>query len=318
MMRTLLPTLALLLCACSSLSDDQRKALEANQQNAALYFEAGKFQQVLGLVERGLELDDDDYKLRSLRAATLLRLSGPASGEDHRTLDQALAEFEAVFAQRSQARHDVFLLFYYALAEQKQGFRRESESARVEGQRPAAQRDRAAKAEQAKEAFAHARSLLETLLDRGEIVRLCRFHLLQIAAATGDRDGLLANGEAFLEAVAKDESIAQSRMQQTTVLGYEREQKDLVAQLRGDEFEVRKLLADKLYQEGRFEDALRHLDAVLTKDPTRSDDHYNRGLVLRKLGRLDEARQDMRTFLATTSLPSDNPKVKDAVDALLR
>jgi tetratricopeptide (TPR) repeat protein len=160
------------------------------------------------------------------------------------------------------------------------------------------------------------RKLLLALLDRGEVPRLCHFHLLQIAAVTRDSAGMLEHGEKYLEAAAADQKKTQDEIDRTTIWGYEQFRKSSLQILRGDEIGVRTLLAQHLYERGEFEKALAHVDAVLAIDPRRSDERYNRGLILKKLGRNDEAKDDMRTFLATTTLPPDSAKVQEAVEAL--
>lgn len=317
----LLPWLAV--AGCQTLSSEQDEELASYQSNAQLYFENGSLGQAMGMVERGLELDADDYKLRALRGAILLRQSGPPLGADHANLEAALAEFEIVYDWRSPARHDSYLLFYYALARQKQGLRLTAEAAR---QQAAAQRsgdadglEAAAATEQRAQAeFASAAELLHVLLDRGEQARLCHYHLLQIAALTHAPADVIDHGNRYLEAAADEQEQRRANVDRSLVIDYEGEQKDALQSLRDEEIQVRTFLANQLFDHQDYADALQHVDAVLRLDPTRSADHYNRGRILRQLGRHEEAKDDMRKFLATTALPPDNPKVVDAVQALAR
>ena len=315
-----LPMLLLfaLATACSSTASDEERQLASFQRNAGLYFESGKYDQAMGLIERGLELEPDDYKLLSLRACIHLRQSGASGGSEQRQLDMSLKGFAEVYDQRAPSRHDRYLLFYYALARQKQGLRLMAEAARVDPQQEDSKEITAEKNAAADTELAAARDMLMVLLDRGEIPRLCHYHMVQIAAVTGEEVALLEHGEKYLVAVQKDQDLTQAEIDRTTVYGWEQFQKSGLKQLRGDEIGVRELLAQHLYQRGEYEPALAHVDAVLAIDPTRSDDHYNRGIILRKLGRTEEAKDDMRTFLATTSLPPDSPKVQDAVQALVQ
>ncbi len=309
-------TFLLLATACSSTQSEEERQLASYQRNAGLYFEGGKFDQSLGLIERGLELEPDDYKLLSLRACIHLRQSGPASGSDHKLLDQSIAEFEEVYDQRDLEYHDRYLLFYYSLALQKQGNRLLAEAARVDPNAEEAAEKVAAKNADADRTLSDAKRLLVALLDRGEVPRLCHYHLFQIAVLTRDSAALEEHGAKYLEAAAKDQQKTQEEIDRTTVYGYEQFRKSSLQQLRGDEIGVRTLLAQHLYDKGDFAGALAHVDAVLAIDPRRSDEHYNRGLILQKLGRKDEAKGNMRTFLATTTLPPDSAKVMDAVKAL--
>lgn len=309
-------SLLLLAAACSSTPSEEERQLASYQRNAGLYFEGGKFDQSLGLIEKGLEIEPDDYKLLSLRACIHLRQSGPASGSEHKLLDQSLAEFEEVYDQRDLEVHDRHLLFYYSLALQKQGNRLLTEAARIDKNAEDADRRAADKNAEADSCLAREKELLQALLARGEIPRLCHFHLFQVALLTRDTDGLLDHGEKFLEASANDLKKTQEEIDRTTVYGYEQFQKNSLQQLRGDEIGVRIQLGEHHFERGDFDAALRHVDAILAIDPRRSDLRYNRGQILRKLGRNDEAKDDLRTFLATTSLPPDSAKVKDAVEAL--
>ncbi len=310
------PFLLLLATACSLTESDEDRQLASFQRNAGLYFEGGKFDQSLGLIEKGLEIEPDDYKLLSLRACIHLRQSGPASGSEHKLLDQSLAEFEEVYDQRDLEVHDRHLLFYYSLALQKQGNRLLTEAARIDKNAEDAQGRAARMNAEADASLARESVLLEALLARGEVLRLCHFHLFQVALLTRNDNGLLDHGEKFLEASANDLKKTQEEIDRTTVYGYEQFQKNSLQQLRGDEIGVRIELGERLFARGDFESALRHVDAILAIDPRRSDLHYNRGQILRKLGRTDEAKNDLRTFLATTSLPPDSIKVRDAVEAL--
>lgn len=306
----------LLATACSSTPSEEERQLASYQRNAGLYFEGGQFDQALGLIERGLEIAPDDYKLLSLRASIHLRQSGPASGEKHELLDQCLSEFEEVYDQREPQYHDRFLLFYYALALQKQGQRRMTEAARIDPHAEDRAERVAEKNSEADRNLLESRKMLVALLDRGEMPRLCHFHLVQIAAVMHNSPELLEHGEKFLEAAAVDQKKTLEEIDRTTVWGYEQDRKNVLQSMRGDEIGVRTLLAQHLFEKGEYESALKHVDAVLAIDPRRSDEHYNRGLILGKLGRKEEAKNDMRTFLATTSLPPDSAKVQEAVEAL--
>jgi Tfp pilus assembly protein PilF len=308
--------LILLAAACSSTPSDEERQLASYQQNAGLYFEGGKFDQSLQLIDKGLEIDPEDYKLLSLRACIHLRQSGPASGVDHKALDQSLAEFEEVYEQRDIDVHDRHLLFYYSLAMQKQGNRLLTEAARIDDNAEDAKSRATDKNTEADACLAKSKEMLQALLARGEIPRLCHFHMFQIALLTRDADGLLDHGEKFLEASASDLKKTQAEIDRTTVYGYEQFQKNSLQQLRGDEIGVRIQLGEHHFERGDFQDALRHVDAILAIDPRRSDLRYNRGQILRKLGRTEESKNELRTFLATTSLPPDSAKVRDAVEAL--
>jgi len=315
-MRSLFALPLLLLAACHGLTPKDQHELAQFQQNAGLYFDGGKYDQALGLIERGLEVDPYDYKLRSMRAAIYLLQSGPASAEDQRMLDRSLAAFADVYDDRSPSRHERHVLLYYSLARQKQAMRRFAEASRIDPASDNAAVGKQALREQGNEDLRAAAELLQTLLDRGELPRVCHYHLLQIAALNNDAPGILEHGTKYLEAAAADQKKTASEIDRTTVYGYEVSQKRMMTFLRNEEVDVRTVMAQQLYAQKDYQGALPHVDAVLQIDPTRSDDHYNRGLILQHLGRVDEAKIDLRAFLATTTLPPDSPKVADAVKAL--
>lgn len=304
-----------------SAEEDQR--LASFQSNAGHYWEMSRLDQALGMCDRGLEIDPEDYKLRSIQAAVHLRMSPPPTSPDQRMLDLCLDEFDELLSRRSLRHHEPFVLFLGALARQKQGMRllREAEEQRIGGGMPARKPDPGG-AERTRELadgqFASASELLEDLLDRGTHVRLTHYHLMQLAAARGHYSAMIEHGQKYLEQAAKEQLVAEGEIERTMTFGWEIEQKQTLQSLRAEELEVRAFLARQLYGQRQLEEALKHLDAVLHLDPTRSVDHYNRGRLLRELGRTEEAREDLRTFLATTSLPADSPQVVDAVQMLTR
>ena len=90
--------LLLLLCACSSLSSQQRASLAEHQQRALHYWEGGSLGQAMGQIEKGLALAPDDYLLNSLKGAILLKTSASSQGTDHRRLDAMGALLAGNFA----------------------------------------------------------------------------------------------------------------------------------------------------------------------------------------------------------------------------
>lgn len=317
-----------LLCAalpfgCTTLSGDERDQLAIHQRNAQLYFEGGKLQQALVQVERGLEIDPDDYKLNAIQGAVLLR----AAGNDRQLLDRATAVLQKVYEWRSPRRHEPYLLLNLALAEQKQGLRRLGEAIRLEDQTTRAPNDdkRAELAQQAAEERTRATArleradeLLRVLVERGEILRVVHFHRAQIARQLRDDAEFLAATEAFLAESAKAQQFVKSEVERTTTPEYEAEQLRALQQLREEEIEMRALLADWHFDRQQYEAALAQLDRVLEIDPKRSVDYYNRGRVLIELERIEAAKADFRRFLATSPLPASSDKKTFAVQALAK
>lgn len=304
----------LLLCACSSLSYEDRDQLALNQRNAQYYYEGNRLDQAMGQCERGLEIDPDDYKLNTIKGAILLKTSGSALGQDHRMLDEATAVLAQVYESRSPNRHEPSLLMTYALALQKQGRRHLGEAVSLRDQATRAQDkqpllDQASRAqEQANDKLVQARDLLEVLIERGELLRLCHYHTLLIAQDLRDTEAFDAAAKAYLEQLAKEQEAVERNITQTPIPGFEQEQLQLRQTLKQEELEVRVLLAEQHYLRKQYEPALAMLDRVLEIDPSRSVDYYNRGRLLLELNRQQDAKEDFKRFIQTTNLPADNQK----------
>jgi tetratricopeptide (TPR) repeat protein len=312
----------LLLCACNSLSYDQREALAGHQRNALIYFEGGRLDQAMGQIERGLDIDPDDYRLKALRGTVLLKQSASALSTDHQMLDEATAVLEEVYDTRAPYRHERYLLLNYALALQKQGRRHLGEELRLRGQAARAPNpeDLLAQAdeqrEQARDLLLRSRDLLDVLVDRGEVLRQAYSHQLQIAQDLGDDEAFKKAAADYLAQAEKDRAAVKSEIERTMVPAYEADQLRNLRSLRDEELVVRSLLAEWHYTRKNYEEALAQLDRVLELDPLRSTDYYNRGRVLMELDRLEDAKQDFRKFLAMSNLPPTSEKATIAARAL--
>ncbi len=318
--------LLLLVCACTTLSTDDRSELANYQQQAALFYEGGRYGQALGQIERGLEIEPDDYKLNAIKGAILLLSSGDAQGTDHKLLDEATAILERVFDERSPSRHEPYLLLDYARALQKQGLRHLGESVRLVGQATRATADDAATLrEQADEEKATATVLLEQadellghLIERGDYLRLAYNHRLQIARQLGKDDEFLVASAAYFEQAKKAQEVTKKRIEDTPSVEYENQELLSLRRLRDEELGVRSLVAEFHYGRKHYAEALEHQNRVLEIDPQRSVDYYNRGRILLELKRAEDAKSDFRRFLATTPLPATSDKSAFALQALAR
>lgn len=314
--------LLLFLCACSSLSSEERDQLSGYIRNAKFYYEGGKLEQALGQIERGLELESDNYTLLTMRGTVLLRQSGSAQGTDHKLLDAATASLRSVFESRSPNRHEPSLLLTYALALQKQGRRHKGEALRLRDQATRApdkadfEARAAVEQEQATQLLGEARAALEILVERGETLRVAHSHLLQIAQDLGDDTGFTAAATAYLAQCEKDQAAVKREIERTTEPNYETEQLRNLTAMRAEELEVRSLLAEHAFARQRYDDALVHLNRVIEIDPQRTVDYYNRGRVLLELKRNDDAKADFRKFLAMPTLPGSADKRTLAARAL--
>lgn len=317
----------LLLCACSSLTSDERSRLTSYQRNAALYYDGNRLGQALGQIEGGLALDPDDYKLNTLLGAVLLRQSGSSLGTDHQMLDRATEVLAKVFEERSLARHEPALLLNYALALQKQGRRHLGEAIRLEGQasrtpvgdpREALVAEAATERSKATAQMQQADGLLAQLVERGELLRIAHNHRLQIARELGDDAAFRRESDAFLVQSQKAIDLTKKRIDETTNAAYEADQQRVLRDLRDEHLLVRSLCADFHWDKQQYEPALLHLNRVLEIDPRRFGDYYNRGRVLLALGRAEDAKADFRRFLADPSLPSSSDRATFALQALER
>lgn len=319
-MRSILPLL--LLCACSTLSPEDRDQLSLHQRNAKLYYDDGKIEQAVDQVERGLKIDPDDYLLRSLKGGILLRFSGSALGSDHQQLDEATAILADVYAERSASRHEPYLLLNYALALQKQGRRQLGQgiSLRDQASRAPEPAPFLAAAERATTAgrnqLLESRRLLGVMVERGDMPRVGHYHLMLIAQDLGDGAAFASESKAYLEQLETDRRGFQRNLDMTAVPGYEQALMNNLRMLKLEELDVRSLLAENHYFQREYQEALVMLNRVLELDPARSVDYYNRGRTLLELGRANDAKADFRKFLATSNLPADSDKKTFALLAL--
>lgn len=328
MRRPTLPLL-LLLTACSSLSTEEEKQLAGFQERAARYYEMNDrhLGQAMDMIDRGLAIAPDDYKLNALRAAVLLRQSGDSTGTDHQKLDEATAVLAKVYDQRSAWRHEPILLLNYGLALQKQGRRHLGEALRLEGQASRTppvvaagdltaaqlQQQAAEQRELAKQKLGEAAAQFDVLIERGELLRIAHNHRMQIARDQQDDQRFVVEANAYFKLSREAQDVTQKRIDDTLVVKYEMEQSEWLQELRREELEVRGLVADFFYQRKQYDKALEQLNRILEADPRRFADYWNRGRVLCELGRTDEAKADFRKFLADPSQPPTSDRVTFAV-----
>ena len=314
----------LLLCACTTLSTEQRDQLASYQRNAKLYWESNLLGQAMGQIDKGLELEPDDYLLNSLKGGILLKASASSQGTDHRRLDEATELLAKVYDERSPMRHDRHLLFNYGLALQKQGRRHLGEAIRLRGEATRSLEPRPlldeAEEHQAKadEQLTTAAEVLTVLIDKGELLRLSRYHLLLIAQDRRDDRAFAEHAQEYLKQMQKEQDAVQKQIAQTQQIGFEHERSQDMRALKTEEMEVRGLLAEHHYARKDFKTAEQMLDRVLQIDPARSVDYYNRGRARLEQNRVEEAKADFRKFLATTTLPATSDKTMFATMALDR
>lgn len=320
---------ALLPIACSPLSQEEKNQLTLCQQNAATYWGGGMLDQCLGMAEKGLEIDPEDYKLSTLKGMVWLRQASDdryTDEQQQRLLQKAEEQLETVYDWRSPTRHEGFLLLGYGMVLQARGIRRmqdairDRDAARSLGERAKGHAERleqAAEAEtEGRELLAQARSVFDVLIERGDLTMLAHYHLMQVAAGLEQPDLVLSHGDKYLEAVRRFQEVNQSRIEASPTATFERELRKEQDRIRSQELDVRVFLAKTLYDQKNYGAAIVHLDAVLAANPARTTDYFNRGRCLREMGRADQAREDFRRFVATSNLPASNPRMVEAVQFL--
>lgn len=302
-------------------SQDEQERLAAHQRRAALYFDGGKLEQALLQTERGLDIDPDDYKLNVMKGAILMR----ATANNPQVVDQAAQVLERVYDWRSPGYHEPNMLFFYALARQKQGLRDLAESIRADERATRTTDDEekarliqnaAALRERSNQRLVQADGLLDHLESNGDLVRLTQKHKLQIARQLGNDDEFETSAKAFLTENAEEIKRVKQQVEKTTVPAYEQQMLRDLRQLQDEDLDVHSLLADFYYDRGNTAAALEHLDHVLAQDPKRTSEYYNRGRVLLEMGRIERAQADFRIFLAMSQLPPTNERMTFAAEAL--
>lgn len=315
--------LLLCLCACTTLSNDEADRLQIYRRNAPLYFEGGKLEQAMIQVERGLEIDPDDYKLNVIKGAVLVR----ASEQNPKLLERGSKQLEKIYDWRSPMRHEKYMLFFYGLARQGQGQRHLQEANRFEAkaERSGIEEVRKENYDLAKEErrvatadLTQADELLGYLAERGELLRLVHSHRMQIARQLRNDKRFKTSVEAFFVASAKEQEVVEADVKQTETPDYEAQQYKTLQDLQAEEADVRALYAEWLFQRKNFDQALAQLNRALQIDPGRSVEYWNRGRVLVELKKTEDAKADFRRFLATSTLPAADSRMTYATKAITR
>jgi tetratricopeptide (TPR) repeat protein len=308
--------------ACGSLSKEDRQNLTAYQQNAALYYGGGNLNQALDQCRRGLELDPENYKLLTIRAWCRMRQAktNPA------LVDEVIALFDDLMARRSGSQHEPQALLGYALLHQHLGQRQftqaetlRAEVPKLEQGTPDAAGKLARAAEHESKGKSHLRiaeQTLQQLIEREDELLLAHDHMMQVKALLKDHEAAIRHGLKALARIATEQERERNEYQRTTQAGYESERQRSLVQLVEREIALRGAISNLYFDSGRAELAKEQLDLVLSIDPTRAQDYYNRGRCHEKLGRVAEARKDYQKFLAMTRLPEGHPNVTHAYRAL--
>jgi tetratricopeptide (TPR) repeat protein len=316
----LLPVALLASCGIFGLSTEERDRIAAHTRNALTYYEGGRFNQCLDQVRRGLEIDPENYRLKTVRAWCYLR----TTTGDRQGAEQTEKLFEEVYAMRSPEQHAPPVLIGYALIHQRFALRHQEQvltlREELERAEPLERTTKEARITEhlqlARARFQKTEAALRVLVAREDELQLAHYHLMQTAGMQGRYEDAIASGTKMLEINATFQANWQQRFEQTSDAAFESWSGMQLQQLTDLEIDVRAYLANLHYKHGNHEAAVAELDQVLLKDPTRSDDYYNRARCLQRLGRTSDARRDYERFLATTRLPQGNANVTNALKAI--
>lgn len=305
-------------------SREQRDRLAFYKQNAGTYFLGDRYEQALDMAQRGLEIAPDDYEL--LVTSGLCHLQ--RAGEDPVELSDAEKYFDKAFDQRRFEDNRPEAILGYATVQQRLAIDQERRAAAIAVElerKNLAGSDRLAAEARAKEYGGRASSFQEkarrayrTLLEREELLRYAHKGLMEIATEKNDYDAAVLHGEACLSENHKAQEVHNKVIRETLAPNEEQRSRAAISELIDQEKRVRSALAEMHFRKNQPARSIEQLDALLTLDPTRSSDYFNRGRALEQLGRTDEARADFEKFLGTTSLATSDDRVAHAVRATTR
>lgn len=306
------------LAACGSFSGltrEERDALSQYQSRAQLFYDGGNYDSSLRMVQKGLDLTPNDYKLRNLSGAIHFQLRE----RDRAELRLAERELDAVHDERRPSNHEPFHLFFYAKTKQEIGrdharqaelMRREAANADLtESERTILTGRAKEHASKSLVYWDRAANTFQQLIDREELLRFAHKGLMEIAAERNDYPNAVKHAELCLARNLGEQEAKQALIRDTTVVGYEVEKRKELRELVEQELRVREGLAEMHYRQGDFASAVEQLDKVLVLDPRNSTDYYNRARALEALGRVEAARRDYENFLSTTDLPNSDERV---------
>jgi tetratricopeptide (TPR) repeat protein len=197
----------------------------------------------------------------------------------------------------------------------------ESADAVQRGERPTTAPDRVARASEMREtARANWREAVEfydRTLERkpGEIQAING--LQRVWALLGDYEQSLTWSKTLLEQSSSEIAFWRTQLERVGITA------DEEASLRRLLGASSKLLVEThlqastlLFQLGRPEEALSHLDQVVAVEPDNVQAYGRRALLLHRLGRPKEARADIQEFMRLSTLSIDHPDMQRAIELL--
>ncbi len=320
-------------CTLFGLSPQERADLAQHQEQAGIYWQANRLPQALDQVRQGLEIAPTDYKMNQIKGYCLLRQANDSRyattpARRRGLLDDALAAFDATLALRPLEEHAPQMLLGDALLHEElaRSVMQDKLQAEAEHQRPdLSAQERALHLVRLQEYelemrqhLARGERDLEMLLRRGDLLLLAHKHMMNVKALRGDYAGAVEHGQSYLERCRGAQSTQQKLYESTLQVGAEQKAAQELGGLVHDELTVRSQIANLHFDHGRFDLAASELDRILTMDPSRSSDYYNRARALNEAKRFDEAYRDVQKFLATHNLPAGHSSLVRAHELLRR
>jgi tetratricopeptide (TPR) repeat protein len=313
--------LPLLLPACGllPLSGEKQRAFDVHYQNAQYWYDAGDFNRARQQAHRALAIDGGDRELLLLLGwIHLKRGTLEDVYEAERYLDQVAGG--GLFRPRW---YKATLGLGLALRRQGDYLRETAERMEREEIRPASSKDPkeevARLRRRAEEKYAKAVELLEetVTLDPLDPHPLALDNLQQLHALRGEAERSLACGTRFVEQARASRQFWTRKLEEPNLSAEdERVARQRLAENLVREVESRGLAANLLFKNGRFAEAAVELDALLSLDPDRPEEYYNRARCRGELGEKEGAVADLQEFLRRTSLSYDAPEVRRAYDLI--
>jgi tetratricopeptide (TPR) repeat protein len=321
---------AITLSSCASSPDDKLE-LDTYIQNAGIYLRENDDLRCLDQVERGLELDSDNYRLHLIRGQVLVRMArdGRATWED------ALQEMQTVYGLRSVDSHDYRTLLnlgqaHFGLAIRNQ---REAAEATQRSQTPTLEqgereRLRAKAAEHVRLYERHVRDAqrqFKTMLDKGDGTNPALRFLFQVETykvrmfSGAERKEQIRRaieiGERYLvDARARFDNYSTLRAQSLD-LAVEADADRLRSFYQDQVFSTIGLLGNLHYEIGQYEACLALNNELVQKQPNQPEHYFNRGKCHHKLENWDLAIRDFQDFLRMTG--KEQGKLRAEIETLL-
>lgn len=339
MKRVLLLAAAALASACSS---PRKPTFEIRQDAAKTYYDSGDLVRAAGMARQALEIEPNDVKTLSILGMSLARMG--ASTTNAREVVAALNEAIAVFekAEANGGRDNFAVCFGHGTARTQRArmflLRAEAtEKAVADAADPAKRKnvDLLATPEQIENDLEKARrdAVKDREVARADLEvaedRLLRTyelnrtyletmeHLQVLYMLRSDYEKGIEWGERAMQQIAADRDATNLLLKRPNLtpegLNLLR---DNVRRYDTKEANGRSLLALAYQRTGRHSESLLDLDRVLTLDPERVEDYYNRGLARQAVQDYTGAVLDFEVFLRRSTQPADSPIIRETWDRI--